>query len=91
MSPDANNPHPSAAELAAFDLGRLAPGDWLRVADHVAGCDACCAALEAVPEDSLVALLRASAATPGATPDPHAPARSAVRSPRCAPRRPEAE
>jgi hypothetical protein len=53
--------HPTAEQLADFDTGRLAPEERQAVERHVALCPACCRTLEAVPEDGLVALLRASA------------------------------
>jgi serine/threonine protein kinase/putative intracellular protease/amidase len=52
--------HPSRAELAAFALGRLPQQQAAEVERHVAGCEACCRVLRAVPDDTLVESLRAS-------------------------------
>src|SRR5262249_40706413 len=70
---DVNTTHPTLEQLAAFDLGRLPPGEQARVESQVAGCDVCCRALEELPNDPLVGLLRAVAGRPSApaaeTPD----------------------
>jgi predicted Ser/Thr protein kinase len=63
---EAERSHPTPAQLAAFDLGHLAPDDWALVERHVADCAACCAALEALPDDTLVTLVRGV----GRLPDP---------------------
>ncbi len=65
---DAQSSHPSLDQLAAFDLGRLRPEEWSELERHVAQCEVCCRKLEALPDDPLVALLRASAGTVGLTP-----------------------
>ncbi|HKB39829.1 MAG TPA: serine/threonine-protein kinase, partial [Gemmataceae bacterium] len=57
----ANDPHPNLEQLTAFDLGQLGPEEWSAVAAHVAACAECCARLEALPEDTLVSLLRSTA------------------------------
>jgi WD40 repeat protein len=62
--PKSDNGHPSAQQLAAFDSGLLRPSEWEALERHVAGCAACCERLEALPEDSMVTLLRSSAAPP---------------------------
>jgi predicted Ser/Thr protein kinase len=54
-----HDPHPSAEQLTAFDVGGLAPTERAAIEEHIAGCAACCQALEACPEDGLVALVRA--------------------------------
>src|SRR5947209_1071145 len=50
--------HPSHEQLAAFGSGQLGPGEMAEVERHVAGCDACNAVLESLPDDSLVSLLK---------------------------------
>ncbi|HEV3261470.1 MAG TPA: serine/threonine-protein kinase [Gemmataceae bacterium] len=65
--PDAKPPHPSLYQLASFDLGQLSGPDWVDVERHLAGCEHCCAQLEALPDDAFIALMRQSigaAATP---------------------------
>src|SRR5262249_5778519 len=56
--------HPTSDQLAAFDRGQLAPDESAQIEQHVAQCDTCCGKLETVPDDTLLALLRASAAQP---------------------------
>jgi hypothetical protein len=58
------NPHPSLEQLAAFDSGGLPLDARAVVERHITGCAACCRALEALPEDALVALVRAYAGAP---------------------------
>jgi WD40 repeat protein len=55
--------HPSAEQLPAFALGLLDPEQTAAVERHVAGCDSCCLALQAVPDDGLVRRLRQAAST----------------------------
>jgi WD40 repeat protein/predicted Ser/Thr protein kinase len=55
------NAHPSLDELTAFDRGQLDAAERAAVEEHVATCDACCLRLDAVGDDDLIALLRASA------------------------------
>jgi anti-sigma factor RsiW len=50
--------HPAPERLRAFGLGRLDPPETDGVAAHLAGCPGCTRALEALPDDTLVALLR---------------------------------
>jgi hypothetical protein len=50
--------HPSHEQLAAFGSGQLGPDEMAEVERHVAGCDACNAVLESLPDDSLVSLLK---------------------------------
>ncbi len=50
--------HPSRAELAAFLSGTLDDADQEATAAHIADCDACCARLRHLPDDSFVAQLR---------------------------------
>jgi hypothetical protein len=53
--------HPDVETLRRFAHGRL-HGPAMRQAErHVAGCDACCRAVQAVPDDRLVGLLRRGA------------------------------
>ena len=64
MRPTAT-PHPSAAALAAFALGKLAPAPAAAVETHLADCPDCRAVAAQAPADSVVGLLRqAAAATP---------------------------
>ncbi|MFM8274175.1 MAG: protein kinase domain-containing protein, partial [Gemmata sp.] len=56
---------PSAEVLAAFARGDLPADELAAVADHIAPCAACGAALRFVPEDSLAGLARAAASSPG--------------------------
>jgi hypothetical protein len=63
MSTDKDS-HPSLEQLAAFDTGCLPAAAGAAVERHVAGCGPCCRALETLPEDALVALVRAYAAGP---------------------------
>ncbi len=58
--------HPPPAALAAFGRGELPPDELAGVADHVAGCADCCAALRDVRDDSLVGLLRELGTPPAA-------------------------
>jgi len=62
--PEKDNGHPSAQKLAAFDSGQLQPAEWEGLERHVSQCAACCERLETLPEDSMVTLLRSSAAGP---------------------------
>lgn len=55
---------PSAETLAAFARGDLTDNDLVCVSEHVGTCGACCAALGAVPHDSLAELARAAALEP---------------------------
>jgi serine/threonine protein kinase len=50
--------HPTADTLAAFALGHLADNDADAVADHLDGCESCQRAVLAVPDDSMLSLLR---------------------------------
>jgi serine/threonine-protein kinase len=54
--------HPDPRTLAAFARGDLPPDELAAVAEHVNGCDTCCAVLRDTPDDSLVGLARAAAA-----------------------------
>src|SRR5262245_46478311 len=71
-------PHPAPEKLSAFAQGRLPPAEQAEVEKHVADCDACCQALRAVPDGTLLARLRAGAgagtAGPGASSLPGAAA-----------------
>jgi hypothetical protein len=52
--------HPDSGRLAAFALGKLAEAQATEVADHCAGCEPCQHAIASVPEDSVLALVRAT-------------------------------
>jgi hypothetical protein len=52
--------HPSLDELTEFDRGQLQTSERAAIERHIAACAACCERLEAVADDSLIALLRAS-------------------------------
>jgi WD40 repeat protein len=67
---EAHAAHPSLEQLTAFDQGQLTAGEWDSVEHHLAGCQACCRQLERLPEDPLVALMRASTGQSGAAPHP---------------------
>jgi serine/threonine-protein kinase len=71
----ADTPHPSPEELAAFAGGRLDPDAQAVVARHVATCDTCCDVFRGLPDDSLVAALRQ--VTVPTVPAPDAPAPTA--------------
>jgi len=58
MPMSTNDLHPSLNRLAAFDRGELCSGEWQMLADHVAVCPACCAALEELPASPLEDFLR---------------------------------
>ncbi len=62
-----NDAHPSREVLAAFDRGQLASRDQTEIERHIAGCTSCCQTLESMADDQLVALIKASAATPVAS------------------------
>src|SRR4051812_33556767 len=61
MSPK-TQAHPDPHTLSAFARGEPPPAELAAVAGHVQGCDACCAALRDVPDDSFVSLARAAGA-----------------------------
>src|SRR5437868_9005169 len=50
--------HPDADQLAAFGLGHLDPETAGALAAHVGECAECCRRLEALPDDTLIALAR---------------------------------
>ena len=56
--------HPTSDQLAAFAQGRLDDGEAAALADHLGGCESCQQAIRAVPDDSMLALLRASGSAP---------------------------
>jgi hypothetical protein len=62
------DPHPSLEQLAAFDSGCLPALVEAAVEAHVSACAKCCQALEGLPEDPLVALVRAYGVGPPAPP-----------------------
>jgi serine/threonine protein kinase/putative intracellular protease/amidase len=57
---EARRTHPSPEQLAAFGLGQLDGTAQAEVERHVAGCEHCCQALQAVPDDTLLGKLRAA-------------------------------
>src|SRR4051794_11835724 len=61
--------HPHPEHLKAFGLGQLAQAQMDEVERHVAECDLCNAVLEALPDDTLVSLLKDRPTNPDA-PDP---------------------
>jgi hypothetical protein len=69
----AQEPHPTLAQLEAFDAGALPPGERGSVEIHLEGCPACCRSLDTLPEGALAALLRAFAGA-GECPGPAPPA-----------------
>ncbi len=54
--------HPTARQLAAFALGKLAPDGRAKMQEHVAGCATCATFLSKTPRDTLLGLLRQAAA-----------------------------
>jgi tRNA A-37 threonylcarbamoyl transferase component Bud32 len=71
--------HPRPDELAAFAQGKLSADESAVIEEHLLACDACAAALERQPEDSLLCAARATATfaeTP--TSPPHATASGVV-------------
>jgi hypothetical protein len=56
---DPVDPHPSLVQLTAFDTGRLPEGEREAVERHIKCCPECSRTLDALPEDSLGALVRA--------------------------------
>jgi putative intracellular protease/amidase/predicted Ser/Thr protein kinase len=56
--------HPDAKTLAAFARGSLPAAELNAVAEHVASCEGCCAALGRVPDDTLVNLAKQAGHTP---------------------------
>ncbi len=53
--------HPSAAQLLAFDKGRLPLTERAAVERHVDECPECCRRLDGLPEEPLAAMVRAFA------------------------------
>jgi hypothetical protein len=62
---DTQAAHPAADELTAFAQGRLGPARQAEIERHVAGCDRCCRALRAVPDDTFLTALREAPTPPG--------------------------
>jgi hypothetical protein len=58
---DTSAPHPSRAQLLAFDKGRLPPAEREAVERHVDECPECCRCLDGLPEEPLAAMVRAFA------------------------------
>ncbi len=65
---------PKPETLAAFARGDLAAEELAGVAGHVGGCEACCRALQLVPDDSLAGLARAAAVSPATVQSSGSPA-----------------
>jgi WD40 repeat protein/tRNA A-37 threonylcarbamoyl transferase component Bud32 len=63
------NAHPDPAVLAAFDCGSLPPDKQAAIEAHVAGCAECCARLDVLPDDPLVALIRIPQPRPSGSAD----------------------
>jgi WD40 repeat protein/serine/threonine protein kinase len=59
--------HPTPEELQAFGLGRLDEDAGARVFAHLEQCDDCRLLVASMPDDTLSALVRASATPPDAT------------------------
>jgi serine/threonine-protein kinase len=55
---------PNPETLAAFARGELPAQELAAIAEHVGTCEACCQALQLVPNDSLAGLARAAAVAP---------------------------
>lgn len=51
---DQHTQHPTAEQLRAFILGKLAADEHDRVEEHVGDCDSCCGALQSIPDDTLI-------------------------------------
>ncbi len=62
--------HPASEVLAAFAHGRLEDDQAVVVAEHLGRCETCQQAVQAVPDDSMLALLRPSGS---AAPHLHSP------------------
>jgi anti-sigma factor RsiW len=56
--------HPTSDVLTAFVLGRLKDGEAVVVAEHLGVCETCQEAALAVPDDSMLSLLRPGGSTP---------------------------
>ena len=76
---DTPAPHPNAAQLLAFDKGRLPAAERAAVERHVDDCPECCRRLDGLPEEPLAAMVRAFArqdagadtpVSPGSSPFP---------------------
>ena len=61
--------HPTSEILAAFALGHVDDDEAALIADHLGICESCQQAVLAVPDDSMLSLLRLG----GSTPMPRAP------------------
>src|SRR5260370_35945910 len=56
--------HPASAALAAFALGHLDDSEATLCAEHLGVCYTCQEAVLAVPDDSMLSLLRPTGSTP---------------------------
>ena len=66
MVTDMNLNHPTPEQLCGLATGRLDEGDAVDVSLHLATCEACRTAVESVPDDALMTLLKKAAASAGA-------------------------
>ena len=64
MKQQEQDAHPPCERLEAFALGRLEDDEAARVADHLGVCESCQEAVLAVPDDSMLSLLRPGCSTP---------------------------
>ena len=55
--------HPTSEQIRDFSSGSLSNEDLHRVADHIAQCKSCLSAMELMPDDTLVDLLRSKPST----------------------------
>jgi eukaryotic-like serine/threonine-protein kinase len=61
--------HPASDALAAFALGHLDDNTAHAIADHLGSCASCRKAVQAVPDDSMLSLLRPASSTPVPRPE----------------------
>ncbi len=61
--------HPSRGDLAAFVAGRADDAQIRGIETHLAGCEACRAALKTIPPDALETLVRAAVVASGERPE----------------------
>jgi hypothetical protein len=66
--PQLQQDHPGAEVLAAFGLGKLDEQTSTAVEAHLAGCEACRAVVERLPDDTLIGLVRSPVPPPPAPP-----------------------
>jgi serine/threonine protein kinase len=83
MAVNPRQTHPTAETLTAFAQGRLEEEKAMAVAEHLDGCSVCQAAVLAVPDDALFALLQDRGRTP--VPHPGLLGKDTVRGPAATP------